>query len=255
MNTMILANAYEAMKGKIIEKAPEILIGGGTALLFSGAIIGVSTTIKACKKLEGKNLSKAEKVRAVWKDYIPMTGLVVVGTICIIAGTVEGNKRNAALAAALVASEGTLKDYKQAVKKMLNPEKEEKVVEIEEETEDGEKKKRKETIVVCNTGQKLMMRDSWTGRKFEMSLAELYAIVNEFNANLVEERCMSLNDWYDYLTLDRVEGGYDAGWNISHGVLQLDLEPVIDDDQTLVVNVDFKKGFRPNRDFESANMW
>ena len=64
------------------------------------------------------------------------------------------------------------------------------------------------------TEEKQLFYDMISGRYFESTLMEMYRAEYELNRGYAKYGYVCLNDFYDLIGVDRVEGGYDVGWSV-----------------------------------------
>lgn len=217
-----------------------------TAFLTIGAVVGVALTawcsakggVKAERKLKeakdrkalekekiqalkekageeitdedrDEELTKLEKLKAVWKAYIPAGIAAVLTVTCVISSQVISGKQLAALggtAAFLAANrdkleqeidkrfgKDTLKDIKESVQKELGPNEERFPA---EETGNGD----------------LLCFEAYSGRYFRSSKEHVQWAVKKVNEEYKNERYFCLNNLYDLLNISRTQLGHDLGW-------------------------------------------
>ena len=74
---MGISNFINSSKKKLVENAPEVLIGMGLAGMLTSTIMAVKATPKAMDIIReeedylNRDLTKAEKVKLAWKPYVP----------------------------------------------------------------------------------------------------------------------------------------------------------------------------------------
>ena len=205
--------------------APELLIGAGIAAGVAAVVTAVSATFKAAKAIDkrkaaGKEISRKEIVKTVWKDYIPTAGALIVSAGCFIAANAVHNKRAAALAAAYAISETALTNYKQSVLENVGEEKEREIADkavqkqIIETPVDST-----EVIRVGDNG--VLVYDEFAGRYFRSDKNGIIRAVNELNRMIINDESASLNDFYDLVGLDYTIVGESLGWNCANGSVEV----------------------------------
>ena len=211
---------------------PEILTGIGIAGMITTTIMAVKATPKALDRLAEikENHKNDTDKKAYAKDvvtkvapvYIPAT-IVCGGAIaCLVGASSVNYKRNAALATAYTLSESALKEYQEKVVETIGEKKEETVrsaVAKDKLTKDPVANKE---IIVTGAGDTLCY-DVMCKRYFYSSIEKLKKIENDLNRRMRTEDYITLNEFYYEVGLDDVAIGYEFGWNIDRGYLELDL--------------------------------
>lgn len=177
------------------------------------SILAVKATPKAMKRLDqleaekGEELTKVEIVKAAAPVYIPA---VVVGasTIACIFGANALNKhQQAAITSAYALLDSSYKEYKEKVIELYGKEADEHVRE-----EIAKDKYEEEKIVDDDDGKKLFY-DEFSGRYFRATIERVQHAEYEINRDLTMRDYATVNEFYDYLGIPRIEGGDELGWS------------------------------------------
>ena len=206
----------------VSDKSPEILIGFGLAGMLTSTILAVKATPKALDilKQEDRELSKVDKVKLTWKCYAPAAIGYCASAACIIGANSVNAKRNAVLAGAYKLSESALLEYRDKVKEVIGEEKEREIKDsIAQDRVDKTPEKRQEVLVAGN-GDTLCY-DMHSGRYFKSNMEEIKGIANKVNYKLMQDNFLSVNDFYEELGLEPTVTGYDFGWNVEDGLIEL----------------------------------
>ena len=59
---------------------------------------------------------------------------------------------------------------------------------------------------------------------------EIKRKLNEINYKLMQDNILSVNDFYDQIGLDPINTGYDFGWLVDDGLIQLYFTSILTDD-------------------------
>lgn len=213
--------------GKFLSKnSSKLLTGAAIAGVVSTVYFAIKATPKACELIEEKKqeldvekLPMGETVKTVSKVYVPtlISGVATIG--CMIGATAIGSRQAATLMAAANISDIAYKEYRNAVKEK-NPE-------LHEEIMDGmtgnkllKTPCRKEDIIRTIHGDELCF-DELSGRYFTADKEFIRESVNNFNAQLLHDMSLSLNDFYDLLDLPHIGIGDTLGWNIHGGTIDV----------------------------------
>ena len=226
---MDIKNMRSKVVNAVSEKSPEILIGFGLAGMLTSTVLACKATPKALDILEqeDRELSKVDKVKLTWKCYAPAAVGYCVSAACIIGANSVNAKRNAVLAGAYKLSETALLEYRDKVVDILGEEK-------EKEIRDSIAKDRVERdfsseVIVVGKGDTLCY-DMISGRYFKSDIDKINKAVNEINYRLTHENIISLNEFYMELGLKPTEMGYDQGWNIDDGLVDISFSSIISED-------------------------
>lgn len=214
----------------ISDKSPEILIGFGLAGMLTSTVLAVKATPKAIDILEQENreLSKVDKVKLTWKCYAPAAIGYCASAACIIGANSVNSKRNAVLAGAYKISEAALLEYRDKVTEVLGEEKEKEI--RDSIAEDRVRKtERKGEVIVAGKGDTLCY-DMHSGRYFKSNMDEIKRKLNEINYKLMQDNILSVNDFYDQIGLDPINTGYDFGWLVDDGLIQLYFTSILTED-------------------------
>ena len=185
-------------------------LGGAGVVVTS--FLAVKATPKALKLLEtakeekGEELTSFEIIRTVGPIYIPAV-LIGVSTIaCIFGANILSKRNQAALMSAYALLDNSYKEYKK------------KVVELYGEEADREvkssiaKNKYEETDVKVDDTKKLFF-DFYSSRYFESTDEIVRKAEYDLNRELSIMGYASLNDFYDLLKIEKIDGGDNLGWS------------------------------------------
>lgn len=218
---------------KATEKSPEILVGMGLAGMLTSTVLAVKATPKALDILaqEDEDLTNLEKVKKTWKCYIPATIGYCTSAACIIAATSTNNKRNAMLAGAYKLSESALLEYRNKVVEVVGEEK-------EKEIRDSIAKDRVEDrpVITCLGKDDYLCYDMLSGRYFKSDIDKIQKAVNDMNYKLLNDNILSLNEFYYELGMKGTDIGYEQGWDISKGMIEVSFSSIIsENDEPCIV--------------------
>lgn len=209
---------------KIQISSPTILslVGAGGVIVTS--IIAVKATPKALRILEDQhyhhyynseepnNISKMDIIKMTWKCYIP-TAIVGTSTIaCILGANVLNKKNQASLVSLYSMVDQSYKRYKLAAGEVFG--------------EDADKKIKaqvaKDTYVSCDGNkvyspdqdgsEKVLFYDYFSGRYFTSTIAAVINAQYHMNRNFILRGESCINEFYNFLGIDPIEGGDDIGW-------------------------------------------
>lgn len=205
----------------INKHSPEILASFGIAGFIATTILAVKATPKAIKKIETAEkdifvnqdntvnvllgngfpqLSAKEKIKLVWKDYIPSAMTCTASALCVIASVTTSKRRAAVLATAYKIVEESAKEYKEAVIKTVG---EKKAQEIDEAVAQNKIDKSEPSITVINNVlDKTLMSKTIPGTTLfyePLTNTYFYADINDFKTIAINAREEMLNGPDGYL--------------------------------------------------------
>ena len=67
-------------------------------------------------------------------------------------------------------------------------------------------------------------------RYFYSDIDQIKKAINELNRRMLNEMYVSLNDFYDELNLRHSGNGYDLGWKLDDGLVEVDFSSQLSDD-------------------------
>ena len=245
MDKSNITNIIKGIKASISRHSPEILTGIGIAGMVTTTILAVKATPKAIKLIEAEKqakhvdaLSPVDTVKTVWKCYIPAAMTGVSSIACLIGSNVINAKRNAALTTVYTLSEMARNEYKEKVIETIGEKKERTI----KEKVDAERIKKdpvsKKEVIITEKGTTLCY-DHVFGRYFKSDIDLINRAMNKINREIVINMYASLNDFYAELGLSPVEMGYDLGWNIDDGTIEIEPSSQLADDGTPCLVIDY----------------
>jgi hypothetical protein len=203
------------------KEAPTLLTFVGLTGVITTAVLAVNDTLKAKdtydtwlfdQNKEMNPTTVADKVRLVWKDYLPtaLSATITCGAILAVNGI--HMERNAAMGVAYTMALEGLREYQSQVMTQLSAKKHERIMEgIAEER--IRQNPPSESMVVIAGGETLFY-DSYSGRYFLQTMQGVKKAVNDFNYDLMTDMFKPVNEFYDLVGLPGIEAGEHMGWGI-----------------------------------------
>ena len=186
-----------------------------------------------------KKAMTKEIVKRVVPIYIPATITGAMSIACIIGANSVNARRNAALATAYTLSDAALREYKDKVVETLGERKEEVIRDaIAKDKIDKDPVSNKE-VIITGKGDTLCY-DTMCKRYFRSDIDKLRKIENDLNRRMRDEMYISLNEFYYEVGLDDIAIGYEFGWNIDRGYIELEFSSQLADDGTPCLVVGFR---------------
>lgn len=216
-----------------------ILTGIAVGGTITTAIFASNAGIKAISIIRENNITDPkDKIKATWKCYIP-TGIIISTTVISIIGINRiNNRRNAALATLYSIAQKTFKEYQDQVVKQIGSNKEQKI-------RDGIDRERilnnpPEEKNIIFSGGDVICYDPLTGRYFQSDIEKIRKIVNELNRRLIIEMYISLNEFHNDLGLASTNLGNDLGFDIDHGLLEVNYSSQLTKDEKPCLVLNYK---------------
>lgn len=234
--------------------SPEILTGIGVTGMITTTVLAVKATPKAMilidekkKELDMEDLTAIETVKAAWKPYIPAITLGVASASCIIGASAVNAKRNAALATAYAISERTLIRYRDKVIDTIGEKKEKDIREKVAQDQVNEKPVSNSQIILTSKGNTLF-KDSISGRYFKSDMDTINKVINELNRQMIHQNYIALNEFYYDIGLDPIKSGGSLGWNLDGGLIEVEYNACIADNDEPCIVIDYSVA--PRYDFD-----
>jgi hypothetical protein len=239
----------------VSKHSPEILTGLGIASGISCTILAVRATPKALRLIDERKqeegvdkLEPKVMVQTVWKCYIPATASGAFAIACLIGASSVNAKRNAALATAYKLSESAFSEYRDKVVETFG-EKKEKTVK-DEIAKDRVKENPVGTNEVIITGKgNTLCFDMFSKRYFRSDIDKIKRAENEMNKKMLNNEYISLNEFYQELGLSPMPIGWQLGWRIDKGFIDLYFSSQLDEDGNPCLTIDFNN--QPEYGFSS----
>lgn len=188
---------------------------------------------------------KKDKIKVVWKQYIPpvLSGTVTIG--CIVMANRIGSKRAAAVAAAYAISERAYSEYREKVVERLGEIKEKNIRDELAQERVRKDPLREDNVVVIGSGE-VLCYELYTGRYFNSSVEAIKKAQNETNYQINAQGHASVSDFYNNIGLPRTSVSDEMGWS-SDKLMEIDFSTVLSEDGRPCVAIDFQ--ISPVRDY------
>lgn len=246
-----LSNIVKKTKKVVSKYSPEILTTLGISSMITSTVLAVKATPKALKIINAKKfddkkseLTPKEIVKITWKEYLPSVSFGISGIIFVVLGCRINSKRSAAFATAYAISERTLRTYKDKVIETIGEKKEKVIREKASQEAINNKPPQSNQVIITSKGNTLIM-DSLSGRYFRSDLETIRKILNDLNRSITYQNYISLNEWYYAIGLDGIKSGDDIGWNIDGGLIELDFNTCLADNDEPCICIDYVRTPQP----------
>ena len=207
----MMSNLLSKSQLYLKRNAPTILTCVGGVGVVATAVTAAKATPKAMRMVEfaeaqkGESLTRLEKFKVAGPVYIPSAVLGVSTLACIFGANALNKRQQAALMSAYAMLDSSYKEYKKKVKELHGDEAANEVVRkvAEDKYNPAE---------VKGDGKELFY-DEFSGRFFKSTIEEVQRAEYNLNRDLVLRDWVNVNEFYDYLGLDHVDGGDKIGWS------------------------------------------
>lgn len=227
------------------DNSPTILTSLGVSGTITTAYLAGKASFEAVEALtieqnrldsyiKSHPLDRKEKIKHVWKIYIPTAVSGVFTIACIIGGTRVSTKRAAAAYSLLSVSEKAFTEYKEKIVEQLGVKKEQAV---RDEIAQDRVTKNPQGMVIVGAGN-VLCYDMHSGRYFNSDMETLRKAQNEINAKMIRETSASLSDFYYMVGLPPTSYSDRSGWD-SCKLLELKFSTVLSEDQRPCIAFDY----------------
>lgn len=216
--------------------SPAILTCVAAVGVFGTAVLAVRATTKANRLLQeatdekGEGLSTLETVKIAAPTYLPVVLVGVSAITCIIGANLLNKRQQATIASAYAMLNQTYQRYRKAAKTVYGEDADTKIT----------AEMAKDVYVngdgliydpsLDRNSDKILFFDSNSQRYFQATIPAVLNAMYHLNRNLVLRGEVSLNEFFGFLGIDKVEGGDEIGWSIDEliedGLMWLDFENV-----------------------------
>jgi hypothetical protein len=261
---MLTGLAHHIHKAKFLldNHSPTILAGVAVAGTVSTALLTGRASFKAADLIAQREheldddveasiivhaqLSKTEKVKLVWRLYLPPVASGVLTITSIVVANRITSQKIAALAVAGGISERALQEYKDKVVEKLGDKQDQKLRdEIAQDRVNKHPLNSKE-VILAGTGE-VLCYDMLSGRYFQSTVEEIKRAENKVNFEIVQFMRASLSEFYDEIGLPPTPFTDSVGWN-SNNPIELALSTVMSPDGRPCIAVDFTH--HPTHDYD-----
>lgn len=208
---------WPIMKGSVRSSQLYLKRNASTILTVVGGVGVVTTTVLAikatpkalslldnAKQEKGENLTKLEKIRVAAPVYIPTMISGVATLACVFGANVLNKRQQAGLMSAYALLDNSYKEYKAKVEELYGEGSNDHV------KEEIAKDKYEKTEV--NDGE-ILFYDDFSGQFFTSTLIRVAQAEYNINRDIHMRGWAELNEFYEYLDIDNIDGGDVLGWS------------------------------------------
>lgn len=219
------------IKSFLKQTTPVILTVVGSIGVAATSVMAVRATPKALDILsshaDDEELSKKDVIKLTWRCYIP-AALVGISTItCIAVINVFNKRRQASLASAYAMLNQSYKQYRKAANTVYGDDADSKI----------RAQAAKDTYVSADgyslyssdldpESEKILCCDLFSQRYFTATMTSVLNAQYHINRNLCLRGNVSVNEFYEFLGIDKIDCGDEIGWSLEEliegGLMWLD---------------------------------
>ena len=173
------------------------------------AVMAVLETPEAEKRLadaKKDRLTKTETFFVVAPVYLPAVGIGVGTIACIFGANAMNKKQQASLISALALADRSYREHKNKVIQLLGEDAEK---EIEEEIAKDHLKGAEDVVLY---DEEYLFYDSYSQRYFNAKPKDVREAEYHLNRNFAIRGYAPINEYYEFLGIDKIDGGDDIGW-------------------------------------------
>lgn len=217
----MLQKACYRSKQFLQRNSSTILTCIGSVGVVATAVLAVSATPKALKLIEeatdekGEELTKMEVVKVAGPAYIPAIAVGVSTIACVFSANVLNHRHQAALTSAYALVDTAYKDYRNKVKELYGEETDTNIM-------DAIAKDNRENVAVytpeygsldTSSGETRLFYEEHRRAYFEAPIEAVLNAEYHFNRNFAMRGYANINEFYEFLGLEKTHDGEILGWN------------------------------------------
>lgn len=209
MNFKPIFKAVSRKAKKILPIALPVLSVVG---VFATGILSAKATVKA--------LEQAEERDDAWKCYIPAALTAIATATCIIGCGVLNRKQQASLISAYAVLANSYKQYREKTRELYGKEADKKIRQAIRVEQPKKVEVRRSGLITCSTLDwgtddeevKHLFYDTYSNRYFESTINKVLQAEINIGNDFSLGGWVCMNDFYDQLGLEHVDGGDEVGW-------------------------------------------
>lgn len=171
-----------------------------------------------------------ERLQVYTKRYLPAVLVGMATVTCMASATILSQKSQASIAGAYALVSDSFKRYRKSAKNVFGEDADEKIIDdVEAHMTECERKYISAPNFMGSTSleqsdeEERLFLDVYSNRYFYSTLSRVIEAEYHTNRNLVLGAEVSLNDFYDFLGIDKISGG-DLLWSICDDYFWIDFD-------------------------------
>lgn len=234
-----LNTLFHKSKLYLKQSSPAILTCLGAVGVIATAVLAVKSTPRASELIKADSrvnhdgdphaYTKLEAIQSCWKCYIPAT-LIGLSTIACIFGANVLNKRNqASLVSAYAMLNESYQKYRKAAKSVYGEDADSRIMaEVAKKVYVSEGLYGTSTLDPDISSEERLFYDNFSQRYFTATMASVLNAQYHLNRNFILRGDACLNEFYEFLGIEKIDSGDDLGWSIENlsadGIQWVDFE-------------------------------
>jgi len=231
------------MNGKSMQSIsrhiPAILTGLSAVGVVATSVLAVKATPKAFGLIKADSrvahdgdpyaYTKWEAVKSCWKCYIPAAAVGLSTIACVVGANILNKRKQASIASAYALLHRSYQQYRGAAKSVFSESADSQIVaQMAKDTYISADGVSLYSHEMDSESEKILCYDMYSQRYFTATMASVLNAQYHINRNLSLRGCVSVNEFYEFLGLDKLPGGCGTGWSYDGmeymGFLWLDFE-------------------------------
>lgn len=226
------ASCHKSLRG-LKHASPVILACIAVAGVVGTAVMAAKAHTKAQKLLQeaaeekGETLNAVETIRVAVPVYAPAVLAGAATISCILGANALNKRQQAAMASAYIAANQTYHRYRKAANAVYGKDADSRITaQVAKDvcvTADGNSIYSPD---MDKSGDRILFYDSGGRRYFSATIPAVLNAMYHLNRNLTLRGDATLNEFYEFIGIDKIDGGDDLGWDseelLESGLLWLD---------------------------------
>lgn len=199
-----------------------------TSILTAKAAVKASKIIEEAEQEKGEKLTIRESVETVWTVFVPPVVAGASTIACILGANILNKRQQASLVSAYALIENSYREYKAKLKELYGEEAHNNIIDAiaAEKCEDvhisaGGLTSAYTQEIESDTEPRLFY-DEYSGRYFESTIEKVLLAEYHLNRNYILRGFARLNEFYEFLGLERTDYGEAVGWDICGEIYWID---------------------------------
>ena len=215
--------------------ASTIMTGIATVGVIATSITTAKATVKAVRLLDSKKSSQAEPMST--GEIIKLTAPIYISTFvmgastvaCLLSANAFNRRQQASLVSAYTIVNSSYRSYRNKVRELYGEEAHEKIVNEIAIEKAEEIAVYTETIGIFGNllpadyvTSAMVFFDEYSGRFFESTIEQVVIAEYSLNRNFTQRGYAYLNEFYEFLGLEKTDFGQTVGWVIEDEIYWID---------------------------------
>jgi len=197
---------------KLKKATPIVFSVVSIAGVFATGILSAKATVKA--------LEQVDKHEDAWKCYIPAALTAIVTAACIIGNAVFNKRQQASFMSAYALLANSYRQYREKTRELYGEDADRKIRQAIRVEQPKKVEVRRSGLITCSTLDwgtddeevKHLFYDTYSNRYFESTISKVLQAEINIGNDFSLGGWVCMNDFYDQLGLEHVDGGDEVGW-------------------------------------------